>query len=33
MYEGKVIAVVSGEDAEREKVGLLMAGVTETVDA
>lgn len=33
MYEGKVIAVVSGEDAGREKVGLLMAGITEAVDA
>tara|TARA_B100000287_G_scaffold386512_2_gene394415 strand:+ start:456 stop:1982 length:1527 start_codon:yes stop_codon:yes gene_type:complete len=29
MYEGEIIAIVSGEDAERNKIGLLMAGVKE----
>ncbi|HJM38083.1 MAG: ABC transporter ATP-binding protein [Acidimicrobiales bacterium] len=27
MYEGEIISIVSGEDAERNKIGLLMAGV------
>ena len=30
MYEGEVIAIVDGESAERDKVGLLMAGITES---
>ena len=29
MYEGEIISIVSGEDAERNKIGLLMAGVTD----
>ena len=29
MYEVEIISIVSGEDAERNKIGLLMAGVTD----
>ena len=32
MYEGQVIAIVDGEDAERNQVGLLMAGITESAE-
>jgi len=31
MYEGAIIAVVSGAEASRERIGLLMAGVAEPV--
>ena len=29
MYEGEIISIFSGEDAERNKIGLIMAGVTD----
>jgi simple sugar transport system ATP-binding protein len=33
MFEGKILAVLSAEEATREKLGLLMAGITESVPA
>ena len=27
MYEGEIISIISGENVERNKIGLLMAGV------
>ncbi len=29
MYEGDIVAIVQGQDASREQIGLLMAGVVE----
>ena len=29
MYEGKVVAIVKGEGADRQHIGRLMAGLTE----
>jgi hypothetical protein len=31
MFEGKVVAILSAEEATRERLGLLMAGVQEAV--
>jgi simple sugar transport system ATP-binding protein len=33
MFEGKILAILSAEEATREKLGLLMAGITESVPA
>ena len=33
MFEGKILAVLSAQEATREKLGLLMAGITESVPA
>jgi simple sugar transport system ATP-binding protein len=33
MYEGQLIATLPVEDATKEKLGLLMAGVTESSSA
>jgi simple sugar transport system ATP-binding protein len=32
MYKGKILDVLSAEDASREKLGLLMAGIMEDAD-